>query len=379
MAIDPDLEPILAALHAKDADTDQALDTLAARLDSKDADILRVLASLGDQFNAMHSTLKQYDRRLLALEGSTEPDPEPEPVSGTWFGVTNANRTGLSGYKVLRMFTGNTSPEGLNVSELKSPEFAKWVSWKPSPTVMENPSWAKGDIDYLKTVVPKSTPCFVTVWHEPEGNRPSGWSVDRWVKAWQTSQAALYDQCVQARKEGWQFWVAPIICDWTHRWSDKGSAEQWYSEDFTKYDVMGFDVYPTGQQANGNVRICRITTEGDYKIAPYQNATRWDTYRYNRLCADLARKRGKPWGSGECGIIAGKLYGGDSLHLYSLEQRAARFVEITDDLKGLPNPPLLWTWWNNDSASVSTRDDPAGRAAYNRSFAQSPAGFPTLG
>jgi hypothetical protein len=342
-----------------------------------------LLGEVDDAMAALRREVTEMESELAGVSAQVAALPVP-PVApsnrGTFFGYTDANPTGLVKPKVLRMFTGTTSPTGLSQTNLARTDCAKWVSWKPSAsTSMANPStWAPQAVAYLKTKVPKTTPCYMTVWHEPEGNRPAGLTVAQWIARWQGAQAALYDLCVQARSEGFMFYVAPVICDWTHKDTSKGAAWDWYSPSFTKYDVMGWDCYPTGQKADGSTRICRLAMDADYKPSTYASTTRWDSYRYHRACAKLAADRGKPWGSGECGVIAGKLYGGDSKYLYTLEQRAARFTQIHDDLLSLPNPPLLWSWWNNDSASVSTMDDPAGRAAFNKSITNSPQGLPTL-
>lgn len=330
------------------------------------------------------------------------PNPDPEPPEGTgggggggtpppvnrgtWFGygATSPGASSISGMiskglrapRCVRAFTGSTTPNSLSDSVLSS-GYPLWLSWKPNPdSMMPNPNtWVPAAMTNLKGRIAKSTPTFITVWHEPEGSSDRGSnSLSAWITIWQNAQAALFDACVTARAEGWLFYVAPIICDWTFTDTSKGSASTWYSSSFVKYDVMGFDVYPVGQMASGSNRIARLAMNSDYNVKPYADAARRDSFDYIKRCAALAAQRGKPWGSAECGIIAGKEYGGDSLYRYYLSQRAQRFTDITNHLLSLSNPPLLWTWWHEDSCNVinQTPDDTWGKNAFNASIATSP-------
>lgn len=380
MAIDPDIYPVLDELEQR----------LGARIDIQGTRIdehARHLQTLGAFDSATHAELVAIKRRLEALESTPAPEPEPpapapepEPTtSGTFYGwndrgtdYRNIVKAGM-GLGVVRQFHAHADPSRLSDANVHGTH-PIWISFKPTPVSLETPTWAPGMIQGLKARFAKGRPLFVTVWHEPEGNRPSGWSVQRWVKAWQTAQAALFDECVKAQREGYVFRVAPVICDWTFTWADKGGAADWYSADFVKYDVMGWDVYPVGQKADGSNRIARLSTNADYDVKRYADPNRRDTYQYIPKCAELARLRGKPWGSAECGIIAGKEQGGDSLHRYTFEQRAQRLRDITEHLATLENPPLLWTWWIHDSCNTHLWSPPDtwGTAAINDSIASNP-------
>lgn len=325
-----------------------------------------------------------------------DPDPEPPPPPtgapaniGTWFGYGNdTGKTpngidgqmgrGLRAPGVVRHFTGSGTAEGLSSNVLGS-GYNLWVSWKPgADTGMKNPgSWVPNSISYLKSRVGKSVACFMTVWHEPEGTSDRGSnSLSQWIVLWQNAQAALWDACAQARLEGYKFYVAPIICDWTFTDTSKGSAQQWYSSNFVKYDLMGFDVYPVGQKASGSNMIARLAMNSDYNVKPYADNNRRDTYNYNRRCAELARLRNRPWGSGETGLIRGKELGGDSLYKYSKAQRAQRFRDIGLDVLSLPNPPRLWCWYSHGGCAIVDEPDNESIAAWNETLRTNPTTVP---
>lgn len=110
MAIDPDVQPLLDALTADIAAAHQAVDSLATRHDAKLADVLRLLAAVGDQYNALFAADKSFQNqlahvmdRLAALEASP-PDPEPP---------TTARYAGDPGPGKIRLgvtFGSNTDP-----------------------------------------------------------------------------------------------------------------------------------------------------------------------------------------------------------------------------------------------------------------------------
>ena len=314
----------------------------------------------------------------------------PPTVSVTTYGYgndTGKNPTGIAGQMgagllrpgVIRHFTGSGNASGLSSSVLSEPS-ALWVSWKPNPdTGMPFPdTWAPSSVANLKTRVGRGKPCYMTVWHEPEGTTDRGsHTLSAWQGIWRDAQAALHELCVAARADGYLFYVAPIICDWTFWDTSKGSAGGgWYTSSFTEYDVMGFDVYPRGQKANGSTMIARLATNGDYNPKPYADAARNDTYKAVRLCSQLALDRGKPWGSGETGIIRGKELGGDSLHLYSKTQRAQLYRNITADLGSLAHPPLLWCWYSHGGCSIVDEPDEQTIAAWNESLRLNPSSYP---
>jgi hypothetical protein len=311
---------------------------------------------------------------------------------GTWNGVSGQMARGLLKPGVVRIFTGSGNASGLPqsfITQAKNQGAAIWVSWKPSASIgggMENPSsWAPSSVNWLKTNVGKNTPCFMCVWHEPEGDDSrNGRPVSTWQAIWRDAHSALYEQCLAARAEGYQFYVAPIICDWTFWDTSKGSAQTWYPASWTEYDLMGWDMYPRGQKASGSRMIARLATLGDYQPDIYNSEQRTnsgarnDSYRTMRLIAALAKSRGKPWGSGETGIIRGAEVGGDSLHKYSKAQRAQLYYDITNDHRNLDPAPLLWCWYSHGGCNIVDEPDLQTIEAWNASIRLNPTQFPVF-
>lgn len=362
-------------------------------------------ASMGCE--GIHTTLPSTVA-VTALPPNPDPDPDPgggDPPTaniGTWWGWNtqgNSNlndqvNAGLTEIGVVRWFEGG-SPSARNASNVLtavpptlSQATAIWITYKPTAAQMEAPSTCVADtMTLLKGAYGKTRPIFVAFWHEPEGNIPSGWTISRWAAAWRNGNGALYDACIAARAEGYQFWTAPIVCDWNFTNNKAGGMNSWYPSTWLDYDIMGFDCYPTGQSMDNNLeqRVCRLRTDGPNQPAPYVYAEgstiqrrmpgksgtdpRHDSYGYINKCAALAAARNKPWGSGECGINPSSTYGGDSFEPFTHAQRAQRFRDIYNHCLSLANPPRLWTWWKQDTPSEID-------AIFNESVRSNPTSAP---
>jgi len=304
---------------------------------------------------------------LAAQVAALTPTPTPP---GTLYGYVfnGVGRWGLTKAGVVRDFTPGAVMELAKIRRTLNAGSALWYSWKPN---ILNNAWLTLVETQLRTVVTAdSPPLFLTVWHEPEGEGDAGGGIPAVrIPRWQAAQTALHTIALRLRADGIPVFIAPVVCDWTFWWTSKGSAAEWY--DFDGYDVMGFDVYPQGQKANGVSHIARLTTTGPNTVAPYAEARRNDTYRANRLCSEHAARAGKPWGSAETGVIDGSRTGADVLHPYTLGQRADRMTAIAADLATLDHPPALWCWYPDGGCVPASASDPMV-AAWNATIATNP-------
>jgi hypothetical protein len=303
----------------------------------------------------------------------------PEPTTGTWFGYTRSGvgNGGLAKPGVVRDFTSSGSVSVSTITRTLNEGAALWYSWKPN---LLDTSWINGVEAALRQAVkPTSPPLFICVWHEPEGSTDAGGgTVTAKSLRWRNAHTALHTIALRLRGESLPVYVAPIICDWTFWDTSKGTpATHWYPKSWTDYDVMGFDVYPRGQKASGQAMIARLTTTAPNTVAPYNHDIRTDTYDAVRLCSEWAAECGKPWGSGETGIIDGSVSGADVQYPYTRNQRAQRFVDIADDITTLPHPPLLWCWYNDGGCNVTSAPDVSSVAEWNDSIATNPDGWPS--
>lgn len=244
---------------------------------------------------------------------------------------------------------------------------ALWSSCKPSLSRMNNPdSLAADTVAYFKAKVPKGQYIFHTFWHEPEGGSDAGGGTIAEKQArWHAIHDALYDEFVAARAQGHKFFTAPIICDWVCKQSagsSKGTLDTWYPTTWQKYDVQGYDVYPQGKNASGANDICRVAMTSDNVVKPYADATRYDCYDFIIRIAAHAKKCGKPWGSGETGIIRQDLSGADVLYNCTLQQRGQRHQDIVNHVSSLSNPPWIWTWYDDGGCTIHG-NDPGGYSA----------------
>jgi hypothetical protein len=370
--IDPDIEPVLAALEQR----------LQAQLDAqrvRQDELSRHISATGDMLNAHHAELVAIKRRLDALEQTTP--PPPDPTGGTWFGYTWSGLGTSLNQKpgIVREFNGTRNPDTAQIARTLGRGVPLWYSWKPD---LLTTSWRTGvEAAIRAAVTPESPALFITVWHEPEGSGDAGGGdpVTR-SKRWRDAQSFLHQIALKLRDEGRGVWVAPIICDWTFWDRGQGSPEEhWYPKSWQDYDLMGFDVYPRGQKADGKAMIARLTTTGPNQVAPYDHNLRTDTRKAVRLCAQWALECGKPWGSAETGVIDGSVSGADVQYPYTRAQRAQRFREIAADItkqlpaEGLP-APLLWAWYSDGGCSLfnAGSTDTASVTAWNDSIATNP-------
>lgn len=244
---------------------------------------------------------------------------------------------------------------------------ALWSSCKPSLSRMGNPaSLALDTVNYFKANVPKGQYIFHTFWHEPEGTSDvGGGSISAKQARWHDIHTALWDEFVAARALGWKFFTAPIICDWVCKQStgsSKGTLDTWYPTSWQSYDVQGYDVYPQGRNASGANDICRVAMSADNVVLPYADASRYDCYDFINRIAAHAKKCGKPWGSGETGIIRQDLSGADVLYNCTLQQKGQRHQDIVNHVSALSNPPWIWTWYDDGGCTIHG-NDPGGYSA----------------
>jgi hypothetical protein len=363
MAIDPDVEPILAALE-------QRMQAQIDALRNTDTEVARHLSNTGDLLNAHHAELVAIKRRLDALEQPTT----PTPTGGTWFGYTfsGVGTTLNQAPGIVRDFTGGGSIEVFKITRTLTRGVPLWYSWKPD---LLSTAWQANVESNLRTAVPVgSVPLFICVWHEPEGSTDAGGgTVAAKAERWRDAHTFLHGVAKKLRAENRPVYVAPICCDWTFWDTSKGSAvNDWYPQTWTDYDVQGYDVYPRGQTKTGSGMIARLTTTGPNQVAPYDHTIRTDTHKAVRLIAAHAKLCGKPWGSGETGVIDGSVTGADVQYPYTRAQRAQRFREIAADIVALDHPPLLWAWYNDGGCNVTNAPDTASVAAWNDSIATNP-------
>jgi hypothetical protein len=302
----------------------------------------------------------------------------PAPVAGTWFGYTRSavGKAGLAKPGIVRDFTSGGAISVTTIQRTLGEGTALWYSWKPNLLTLD---WLTSVETQLRQAVkPDGPPLFICVWHEPEGaSDAGGGTVTAKSLRWRVAHSRLHDIVVRLRSQGYPIHVAPIICDWTFWDRSKGAADvHWYPKTWTDYDVQGYDVYPRGQTKAGAGMIARLTTTAPNVVAPYNHDIRTDTYDAVRLCSEWAAECGKPWGSGETGIIDGSVAGADVQYPYTRNQRAQRFIDIADDIANLPHPPLLWAWYNDGGCNVTNAPDTASVTFWNNSIAGNPTGWP---
>lgn len=356
--------------------------------------LVKQWADLG--VNAIYTTAP-----IAALTGTLPPVPPPQTIWGygaeSWSEVQAKMSGGLGVPRVVRSYNGTSSNAGpvipADLRGRRDPQnnyVVIWDSWKPDMATMKSPSaletMATNAVNYLTANIPMGQQVYCTIWHEPEETSNTdayNWrkhfsSTSEWQTAWRAAHTALYNKFVTARAAGHKFYVAPLICDWTIWNTGKGSAASWYPLNWTTYDVMGWDIYATGQKTSAtNKSICRLWCDSDYVVVPYtdrkstENPNGQGWYAIETI-ARMARERNKPWVNGETGLVRG-----DSLvpapdpsrdpleyssHFrYSGRQRAQRSYDMIQHCASLPNPPLLWCWYDTTGCKVSGfPGDPAG-------------------
>lgn len=266
--------------------------------------------------------------------------------------VVRAYNAGKLGSNV----SGSIFDRGIPVSLSMKPPKADGLS---SPTG----AWRTYTEAWLRSNLPKSVKCYLTSYHEPEGDGADGSS---WQATWIAHQNALTVLCRALRAEGWQIWSMPILCSWLDYWNDGHSFAKWAPTDGSlDIDVMGWDDYPMGNTASGTARIARLKMTADNVRAPYTYAYdpvtfkgaggRNDTYATARKIADHAKRLGValgrtvPWANLEVGLVRGDLSGSDTQYSYTLAQRAQWFRDYGNDLYNLPAlglpTPLFITWY----------------------------------
>lgn len=355
---------------------------LAAQLGANRASVdglSSAIASLVTAQGAIAKDVEALKARIVELENPSEPPPTPT-ANKTYFGYTysGVGKGGLSKAGVVRDFTGGGTISTSQITRTLSTGSALWYSWKPDIT---GTAWRANVETQLRSVLtPTSAPLYICVWHEPEGSSDAGGGTpDAKATRWRDAHTFLHGIALKLRSEGLPLYVAPIVCDWTFWDTAKGGAKtHWYPTTWKNYDVQGYDVYPRGQMANGSGMIARLTTTGPNAVAPYDHDIRTDTYDAVRLCSEHAKACGKPWGSGETGVIDGSVAGADVQYPYTRAQRAQRFNEIAADIVKLPHPPLLWAWYNDGGCNVTTAPDTASVKAWNDSIAKNPTTKPSL-
>lgn len=327
---------------------------------------------------------------IAALTGTT---PPPNP-SGTktvfgysaesWSGVQSQMGDGLLTPRVLRLYEGQSSNPIPSISSdligRKDPQgnyVGLWDSLKPIMSIMNSTSqlqtMATNTVNYLKNNIPMGQHVFITIWHEPEETTSKtdtsayNWrntfsSTSAWQTAWQNAHTQMYNACVAARALGHKFYVAPLICDWTIWNTSKGSASTWFPLSWTSYDVMGWDIYPTGQASSTDTHhICHLWCNSDYDPIAYtdhtssKNPNGQGWYAIEEI-GKMARARNKPWCNGETGIVKGS----GSYYLYSGRQRAQRYLDIGQHLASCQTPPWFWTWYDDGGCTLTAGGDPAG-------------------
>lgn len=333
---------------------------------------------------------------IAALTGTNPPPPpgNTKTIWGygaeSWGDVNGKMGGGLLAPRVVRSYTGTTTNGTIDIpNDLRGKKDAQgnyiviWESAKPSMAVcksaVEREAFAQRVVNYLTANIPVGQPVYITVWHEPEetsGTPAYDWrqhftSTAAWQQAWRDIHTALYDKFVIARASGHKFYSTPLICDWTIWNTSKGSASSWYPLSWTTYDVMGWDIYATGQKTDAtNSSICRLWCTADWTPRPYTYARDGQGVKAISTIASMAAARNKPWANGETGLVRGDSIipppGSDameysSFYRYSGRQRAQRSYDMIQQVANLPNPPILWTWYDTTGCKVSGfPGDPAG-------------------
>ena len=329
-----------------------------------------------------------YATTPIAAFTPTTPPPPVTPTSTVWgwsatstSDMNSAIAGGLSKPKIIRAYcnadiNGNGSVNW-NEDLFGTGKPALWLSCKPSLSRMNDPAkLALDTVNYLKANTVKGQYIFYTFWHEPEGTDDVGGGAIAAKQArWHAIHDALYDEFVAARAEGWHFYVAPIICDWVcnqSSGSSKGTLDTWYPTSWQKYDVQGYDVYPQGKNGSGSNDICRVACSADNVVLPYADASRYDCYQFINKISAHAKKCGKPWGSGETGIIRQDLASADVLYNCTLQQKGQRHQDIVNHVNSLVNPPWIWTWYDDGGCTLHG-NDPGGYslAVWNATIAAS--------
>jgi hypothetical protein len=347
-------------------------------------------AALVDSYTSMGVDGIYTTTPIAALTGTIPPPPPSANKtiwgydSESWADVQGKMADGLLTPRIIRSYNGGSTTANPDINTdmrgRRDPQgnyIAIWDSVKPAMSIMksavERENLAVRITNYLTTNIPKGQHVYLTIWHEPEETSATTayqWrdhfsSLSAWQDAWRAAHTALYEKFVLARADGHKFFVTPLICDWTIWNTSKGSATSWYPLSWTTYDVMGWDIYPTGQETSTtNKQICRLWCDADYMPVAYTNRSSTENpngqgWYAIETAAKMARDRNKPWGSGECGLVKG-YPAGSSYYRYSGRQRAQRFLDMIQHMSNLPNPPLIWSWYDAGGCTLTNGGDPAG-------------------
>jgi hypothetical protein len=358
--------------------------------------------------------LSQGLQGIVTDQPTTTSFPKP-PANrvGTVYGMTSASDwrryfgpTAVGGPQpgpgVERYYSSSASvPTGWSNSTTNN----VWISWKPALSSVTL-TMARSNITTIKNAIGsnKQRHVFICVWHEPENLGKAA------IPSWQQAHSYLHQAAIEARAEGYRIWVAPIICDWTFcrcscwRWNS-GRGIEWYSAAWAaqpfNFDLLGVDLYPEGQAGGGQDpygtnRVCRLSMTADEVVRPYALLTgagqgQWDnaspadslsgTARLDgldahpkypnineweaiRLISAHAQLLGKPWGSGETGLISGATgtaiaRGGtrDTQFRYTNAQRAQRIADMVADFQTIELPPLIICAYDDGSCNFTDAPD----------------------
>lgn len=369
MAIDPDVEVLLTEIRAKQAATDSAVDFLT--------EVAQVLAGRVDKLE----------------KGASEP-PAPAaapPVFGVT--VTSANDAAekrakfTNTVKAIRHFMGSTLSGGAWMFE-QAREYVH-ISWKPNQT---NPAdWGRQADAWVSATVPKGRRVYITPWHEPEGNTPSGMTKEAWKANWRAGVTSVADVCAVLRAEGWDVHCTPVICDWHIASWATGDRDWVRGRTDIQFDVLGVDIYPIGQAATGTNHIARLTQVKDYELRPYRYMTLpadilavgaagvkspdcWFNVEY---WSEYAKSIGKPWVIPEIGVVRGdpgsESNPNNTQYRYSLEQRAGWITEAMNHIVAprSQHPPEFVTYYDYGQTQPGCRLlTPEAIAAYDQFVAR---------
>lgn len=260
---------------------------------------------------------------------------------------------GFKDPKVIRVFDSDAV---LNIpSSMYSSAYTSWISWKPSQ--FTTATWGNQVETYVRANISKNVKVLITAHHEPENNAGSGQTLAEWASLWRQGITHITVACEKLRREGWDVWSAPVICDWVFEGWNGQSINLWYPLNGSlRADILGFDSYPQGQNAANKKNIARLQMTDNYVPAIYADPNRFDCYKSFRRTADHAAKFGKPWGIAEIGMVRGDRATDDTFYRYSLTQRADWFSLVTQDLLSLNYPPEWVTWYMDGGCYVNDQE-----------------------